>query len=805
MEPTNDTTVSVHSDEPRRGTLFERTALYILSGSLLLLPVFFIPALWSPLQFNKVLLVIAGVFIAAMLLFAAQIRKGNLSFQSSPLLATVWLLPVAYLLSALFSTTPFWVSFLGRSIEVDTVFFVGAGALLVTITPFLVRTKNQILAVYSGLLIGFCIVAVFQLVRLWAGVDVLSFDIFTTSTGNLIGKWNDLGIFFGLTAILSLITLEALRLPTLSQMVLYATLAVSLFFLAVINFSFVWIVLGIFALGFSIYSIRKWGSTSGLFQTSAYANEQQKPILTGVSVASFLVLLIAIVFFVGGDAISERLSSFFEISTLEARPAWQTTVSILKDVYEESALLGASPNTWSLVWAEHKPVEVNNSVFWNTDFAFGVGYIPTSFATTGLLGGIAWVVFLGLFLWNGIRTLLLRAASDPFVYYLSLSSFAAALFLWIFAVVYIPNTVILSLAFFFTGLYLASLTHQGDAAPRERRFAFSDNPRLGFMLVVALTLFSIVLAIGLYTAGARYLAATYFGRGVVALNREGDREAAKASIEKARSLVDTDSYARASVELELQEINEILNVAEGTPEERLEVLRGALSRAIEHGQRARDLNPQNYQNWFMLGRVYQSVVPLQIEGAYENARESYERALEFAPNHPAIYLAQAELEVLNGNPEDAKRYINEALERKQNYTAAVFLLAQIQVNQNELTEAIRSVEAATLLEPNNPVIFFQLGLLHYNLEDYAAATDAFEEAVVLNTIYANARYFLGLSYYYLDRASDAILQFERVAETNPDNEEVQLSLENLRAGRAPFAGSEEFNEPENREEPPIEE
>ena len=66
------------------------------------------------------------------------------------------------------------------------------------------------------------------------------------------------------------------------------------------------------------------------------------------------------------------------------------------------------------------------------------------------------------------------------------------------------------------------------------------------------------------------------------------------------------------------------------------------------------------------------------------------------------------------------------------------------------------------------------------------ADRAFERAIRLNDVYANARYFLGLSYANLERESEAIQEFERVKETNPDNRELDVILENLRSGRAPL-------------------
>ena len=52
---------------------------------------------------------------------------------------------------------------------------------------------------------------------------------------------------------------------------------------------------------------------------------------------------------------------------------------------------------------------LNSTVFWNTDFSSGIGFIPTSFVTTGIVGALAWIAFLVLLIVFGFRMLILRA------------------------------------------------------------------------------------------------------------------------------------------------------------------------------------------------------------------------------------------------------------------------------------------------------------------------------------------------------------------------------------------------------------
>jgi len=50
------------------------------------------------------------------------------------------------------------------------------------------------------------------------------------------------------------------------------------------------------------------------------------------------------------------------------------------------------------------------------------------------------------------------------------------------------------------------------------------------------------------------------------------------------------------------------------------------------------LDNSDYQNWLTLGDVYSALVPLKVDNAYENATTAYQKAFNFNPQNPYIYL-----------------------------------------------------------------------------------------------------------------------------------------------------------------------
>lgn len=788
--------------EPGEGWSLDRVSFTLFTVLAALIPVGFLPFLSVQFPFTKTALAALVTLIMFALFVVARLKEGALPVPHNMLLVGLWAVPFTALLSAIFASPDLGQSFFGQRLESDTVLFLILMALLTTLTPVVVRSKQRMLTVYTGLLISFAILVLYQGLRLMLGPTVLSFDILTTTTSNLIGKWNDLGVFFGLTAMLALTTLEGLRLRPVSHAVLYVTLGLSLFFVAVVNFTPVWITLGLFALGLLIYTFFRDKLVSA-FDTGEPSHGSMLK-RSKISIFAIIVLVLAGVFTIFNTTVGNALPTYFEISNLEVRPSWQGTSDVLKATYADSAILGSGPNTFAIQWAFSKPQGVNETLFWSTDFGSGIGYIPTAFVTTGIFGALAWIAFLGLLVYLGIRALVLRPAGEGFAYYLILSSFIASIYLWVFQIIYVPSAPITILAFIFTGLFLASLRHHVGGVYQEKRFVFAENPRLGFVSVLGLAVALILTAVALFTLFERYVSSLYFQSAVYAVNTTGDLDNAERLLNQALSFAEYDTYYQLGTEIGLARLNQIFNSQTGTVDERRAQFQEELASTIGFAQRATQLRANNYQNWLSLGRVYQSVVPLQIQGAYDSALSSYEKARALAPHQPQVYLSLAELEAVNQNIPGAKAYIETALAEKSNYTAAVFLLAQLQIAEGDIPSAIKSVEAGAMLDPENPVVFFQLGLLYYNQGNIEGSIAAFERAVQLNDTYANARYFLGLSYHLGGRDPEAIAQFERVYALNPGNQEVELILSNLRAGKEPFAGALSGSEnPEDRDTPPI--
>lgn len=778
---------TIFERDTRPGGTLDTVAYYILLALVFVLPFLVVPSSTAPFLSTKVAFSGLCVLLACAVFVVSRLKTQEISGPRTLVLAFAWGVPVAYLLSGLF-TGGAGIGLFGERLQVDSLFFVTISVLLLTLTALLLNTKERVLGVYLALVAGGAVLALLQLLVFFAG-GALSAMGLALPTLSLLGSLNDLAVLFGLLAVLSVATLTLLPLAGITRGLLWVLFVVSLFFMVVVDLQAAWWIVGLFSLGFFVYSIAGTGSK--------FSSER-------ISVSALLLLVAAAFFAFGGTGVSGALAEWANVGELDVRPSWGTTINIGKESYADNLLFGSGPGSFSTLWAAHRPAEVDRTPFWAANFSFGIGLLPTSFITTGLVGLIAWAAFLIALLVAAFRVLVLARGSsrDPIAAYLRASAFTGALFLWIILFIQVPSPAIIVFAFVLTGLFIASLRFGADQVG-DVTLRFKDNPRVGFMVTLVFTLVILASVAGVYGVGTRYIAEQQYQTAVAAANVRADIDESERAVNRATTLHQADTYYRFRSTLSLARLQRL--VAENRPPEEIrEQFQALLSGAIADAQQATVLDEDDYQNWVQLGTVYQSIVPLGIEGAAGSAQQAFDRALELRPESPAILLAKATVARQAGDLGGARELVTRAISARNQYTDAIFLLAQLQIENNEIEEAIRSVEATTVFEPNNPVAFFQLGLLAYSAGDQTRAVNAFERAVAINSEYANARYFLGLVYAQQGRREAALEQFLTVQKTNPENAELAQVIANLQAGRDPFPAEAQPTPIEQLDAPPVE-
>jgi len=785
----------VKEEEPKKERKFfnpEKLAVFFFYALVFLMPVFALPLAVAPLASGKAVLFFGGILLTAFFWILSALIKGSVKIPKSAMLASLGAVVSVWLASALSSGNA-GLSLMGKLYDLDTFSAMFAAGLALFFGSTIFQSEKKVFSFYFLLFCSSFVVFLFQLLHLVFGINIIPFNIFPYATSNLIGGWNDFSIFFGFIGLVSLAFLETAKLGKGSRFFLFLILFMSFLAMVSANFFNNWVIFGVFSLL--------------IFITALFKNrfrEQEK----GAGAKNFLRVslfaLAAVIFFTLFRGTTGNINNFLKTSSTEIRPSWSATLDIAKKSLKDNVVLGTGPNTFVYNWLKFKPAAVNSTIFWNARFSSGFGYLPSTAATTGVLGIVAIIFFLAIFLNYGRKAVFYKKEDTrlPGGQAPAVVSFLGAAYLWTFVVLYSPSLLIFAMAFIMTGVFLASLVNSGKIGAAEISLSGKTKSEMVFMIM------GIILLIGTISSGylysRKFLALNNYSRALVLFEKSGDIDATGKKLTKAVGMDKQDEYYRALSELGIISLSKIVANKDLPADKALALFKDNLGITIAYAREAVRLNPADPINWMQLGRVYESVVALKVEKADEAALNSYAEAFKASPLDPSPFIASARVFMQINKAGEAKKYLQSALNIKPDFADALFMLAQIEAQAGNLKEAILRMEQTAAVSPNNFGVFFQLGLLQYQNNNLSAARSAFERTVGLNGDYANARYFLGLIYDRQGLKEKAVEQFVQIQKTNPNNEEVKKILSNLKNGRSALAEIAP-PAPENREEPPISE
>ena len=767
---------------------------YTFLAGIVLALVLVIPTAWFPFQLAKVAVFAVLAAIAVVLFVLGRGVPEVVRARGFYGVLLVALLPLAYLLSALFSIDRS-VAFTGFGVEGDTVLFVVLLFLAFAVGFALFRTLRTVRMLLTVVFWALVAAVIFQFISVVFGSAAIPLATFADRSVNLIGKWNDLGIMAGLLAMLLLVRVELQTASRMWRIVVGVALAALALLLGIINFALVWgLILGFSAVVIIVHLLMRRAGEQG--------DIAQGHWLMRMPWFSVAAALVSISFLFFGSSLNIPLTNLFPVSSLEVRPSYASTLTIIDAARAgspERLLVGTGPNTFGQEWLLHKPAEVNQSAFWNLDFNVGFSTLVTALGTVGFLGALAWLIPILLILAALIRVVRLGVLTrEDKIVAATLS--IVSLFLLSSIFLYVPSQNIILLALVFAGATFGFLWRQGQSAAQSEPSA----TRLQMLGALAAIVVVVVLAAYCSVATSRRLVAeAYTGYGTQVLSN-GDTAGAIQNGIFAQQVDANGDALRLLVSAYGTEMQQIAASTSTSPDVQKQFA-AAVQSAITAGQGAQKLNPADYRPTLALAQVYDFLSTLKVQAAAQTALNTYQQAAAEDPTNPTIPLDVARLAANQGNQQITTAFLTQALTLKPNYTDAILLVVQLDVANKDIPNAIKAATAAAQTAPGVAQIWFELGLLYYSSGDAAHAEQALQQAVTIEPDYANAKYFLGLSDYILKDNADAIKQFQDLVASNPGNTEVTLILSNLQAGKDPFAGAQPpiTSTPQDRTTAPV--
>ena len=759
------------------GNVLKHIARFFFLAVFGVLPIIFIPIAYAPFEYTKTFIVLIGVVLASIFFSLAVLRAGTLRLTLPRALGAFAVVALLNVIAASLSGDRY-TSFIGDSFSVQSALFVVLMAFVMLVTPMIVESKLVVMRLYILLMGSALVLGLFQIARLIIGPKLLSLGVLGGATSNLLGGFNDLGLFFGLVILLSLVSLEQISLTKWGRILFSGVVGISLIMLAVVNFFAVWLVLGLVSLVVLMYSLTK-DRFAAHSDAPSVSRSKAKPTVSAALVSA-VVFIVSVLFIIGGSVTGAAISNLTGISYVEVHPSAAATLDVAKSVYRHNAFLGVGPNQFVRAWQMYRDPALNQTIFWSTDFSTGSGYLPTQFVTVGVLGVLAWIAFLGLLFWNGFRILFSAVAADRLWYFIATSSFVAAAYLWLMSAIYNPGAVIMLLAALFTGILFTAEAHLHSV--RTVNLSALASRRAGFVLVGVVMLIIVGSVSTLYYAGRHYAAVYTFSGAVSGLDGSKDIKAVEQKMAQAFSLVPSDTYARQLALYQLAKLNSLLNVQKPTQAQQ-QTFNTAAVNGINAASKAISANPNNPANYSTRGAILSVLAATGVKGASTTAMEAFSSAQKLDPANPTYLLLEAQLLSRIGDTAGARDKITAAIKQKPNYTDALALLSQLDIAEGKVSDAISVTRSMISLEPNNPARLYQLGILLASDKQLDGAVSAFEQAVALNPNYANARYFLALGYLEQGNKDKALTELEAVAKLNPDNKQLTQTIADVKAGK----------------------
>jgi tetratricopeptide (TPR) repeat protein len=791
-----------------RSSRLDSTVFYLLLAAAFLAPVAFWPSQYFAIESVKTLVI--GLLTTVALVLASIIALKRKEIKLPPK-AMTWigaLTALSILVSSIVSGH-FMKSFFGQGFEL------GAGAFLITLlgaglVAFIVvsRRTDRAIVLYTGMMAAFILLWVIQILRVFTGAGFLSLGILNSVTSSLIGNWFSFGILTAVIAVIAFTGIYFLRLTKRMKIAYWVLFAAAIIALLIVNSHQVWQALTLVFLGLSIYLTSQRARPQGGAVGAFFRRLAWVPVIACIVSAIFVWQGVTIL----GPMVTKLDAGYTEIVM-----PWRMTMDVAAGQLKDAPVFGAGPNRFTQAFLNYKPAVINTTDAWGVEFNSGFGLIPTFLVTEGFVGLVTWLLFFIFFGIFGVRSLrgLIRTdgpsvaeSERPYARFVIVSSYAAAALIWITEFIYVPSHAIVFLGFVMTGIWLGASVAYGRLTPVTLA-SREGAPRRAIVPVLSIVTLLIALFLGV-TFLKNTIALGYFAGGVKTLTTTAKPVLADQSFAKAVVLNPLDIYWQARAEANISMANQLLSTitATSTASTSAAVVAQAgqiVNDAVGYTNNAIKEDPTNYNNYVSQARVAELATAMKMQQGYESAVTAYKNAIALNPGNPSLYLSLGQLAASQQKYQDAIQAIGAALQVKSNYLDAVYLLSQVEAAAGNLNDAITAAQFAIQLNPTEPLLQFQLGLLEYNKPDYAAAETAFAAALKLSPDYANAQYFFGLTEARLGKTAQAIDVFSKLAQTNPNNNEIQVILQALRAGKPLFASGpqQQAARPEKRTTPPL--
>ncbi len=784
-------TQSAMKKDPRIPIVIDWIIIGIVYLLAFLTPIFFLPTVPSVLELNKQFLIVGLGGIAFLAWIGKLAWEGRIRIKKNFLLVPLLLFLLILAIGTGFSVyrdQSMWGALGTENLSLVT--YIGFAAfLLVIINNFNTRKKIQLLIL--ALIGSSALATLFALFQIF-GKFIFKNPAIAQNSFNSIGSVYAFSVYIGAILIMTVAMLLE-KQPIAVKIVLVVLSLLFTFTLIIINFitALVIFLVGMAVLlGLSII-------TSG--------NEEKNRTLVFPMVILTLVLLATLI---------GKSRSLVNVQLpVEVGLSQSASFDVIKGTWKDKFLLGTGLSFYDLAYLKNKPSEINLTNFWSVKFNEGSSRFFTLATTAGFLGALAIIFLIGSILFHIFSSFVKIFGRNEEGTYTLIGTTSVWIYLTV-ALFFYPSNITIDFLWWAVTASLVVLTsivfHK-----KEELISETSSPQVSLILSFVFVLIIVGFISLIFLEGQKYVAAYTYNKALLSDSQGGKVEDLVNNLFRVVNLDPSRDLYHRNLSVALfamlnQKVAEkgLANLSE---DDRAQISNLYFA-AEDQARAAISLNPKNPDNLVQLAQVNQNVIGSK-DGADETARDNYMEALKYDPKNPwiyyqigQIYLTMADIDTAKNATQQqvgktvqlsdkAKEYVasarqnfEKAVEQKTNYIPAQFMIAVCLDRLGEIDKAIAKLEESKKINPQDPGITFQLGVFYYKTEQYDKAQTELEQTVKLAENYSNAMYFLGLVYDKKDQKGKALEQFQKIADLNPDNQDVKKIIENLKAGKAALSG-----------------
>jgi len=493
---------------------------------------------------------------------------------------------------------------------------------------------------------------------------------------------------------------------------------------------------------------------------------------------------------------------------VEVSPAYSLSWKVAKDSVKNHFFLGSGAATYGYDFSRFKPQDFNLNSLYNLRFYQATGVIFEALSTIGALGTLALLLVLLTFV--SVMGYLLATEKERDKVY-SLGFAAASLIFLISAVLGRIEGSVLLIGALISAVALLVAAKENNSAEKFLSLSLKASPKYALALAFVFMVVSAGVAYLFVFIGKIYAADLYAGSAI--RRSEITEDGSIARMLRAANLNSNEGRYFINIGQEYMFLANT-EMLKGDQKSDITAVQRYLNNSIAAASAGKNLMSNDALAVEALAQIYENA-GAYVPDSLGLAEDAYKKALELEPNNPAftlelgkIKLGQAvaakSVDEKKGLVNDAKDLFQKSIDQKNNFDPGYFQLSSAQEALGDLDNAIDNMKKAFMLDNSNINYAFNLARLYQARgtgDDNKIAEDLFKQILGVNDKQINTHLNLGLLYEKTGRKSDAISEYQKVADLLPADskdtlDKINTMIDNVKNGVSNLTSANQTSQPQ---------